>query len=300
MRNLLSVQELSLQEIIAIFNRTSDLKKNPFKPVLRNKNLAMIFQKPSTRTRVSFEIAMNQLGGKALYLNYQDMQLGRGETIADTARALSRFADGIVARVFSHNDLVELAENSSIPVINGLSDLLHPCQTLADMYTLHERFGQLRGLNLAYLGNARNNVTHSLLHTCSRLGVNMTVACPRKLGPSKAILKESRANSRTSGARIEVISDPVKAVKNADIIYTDTWFSMGEKPTASRKRSLRKFQVNNSLMSKAKKQAVVMHNLPAHRGQEITDSVIDGRQSIVWDQAENRLHVQKGILSLLL
>jgi ornithine carbamoyltransferase len=299
MQHLISIQDLSVQLILAIFRRTGEFKRKPVQPVLKNKNLAMIFQKPSTRTRVSFEVAMDHLGGHALYLNTQDLQLGGGETVADTARTLSRYCDAIMARVFSHNDVLELAKHSGVPVINGLSDLLHPCQALSDMYTIHERLGRLKGLKLAYTGDG-NNVTHSLLYACSKLGINMSVACPAKHAPEKDVLRESRANARSSGAVIEVTPDPKKALKGADVVYTDTWFSIGQKPSKSKKRAMKPYQLSSSLLRHAKRNALVMHCLPAHRGQEITDPVIDGPQSVVWDQAENRLHVQKGILSLLI
>jgi ornithine carbamoyltransferase len=299
MKHLLSIQDLSVQEILAIFKRTREFKARPVWPVLKNKTLAMIFQKPSTRTRVSFEVAMHHMGGHALYLNAQDIRLGWGETVADTARALSRYCDCIMARVFSHRDILEMARHSGVPVINGLSDLLHPCQALSDIYTIHEKLGRLRGLKLAYTGNARNNVTHSLLHACSRLGMDVAVACPASHEPDRAVLMESRANAHSSGAVVEVVRDPKKAVKGADIVYTDSWAPMeaGKKPSV---KAFMPYQLNPSLLRHAKRDALVMHCLPAHRGQEITDSVMDGPRSIVWDQAENRLHVQKGILSLLL
>lgn len=300
MQNLVSIQDLKVEEILAIFKRTREFKKKPMDPVLRDKNLAMIFQKPSTRTRVSFEVAMQHLGGHAIYLDHQSTQLWRGETIGDTARVLSRYVDGIVARVNSHDDIVKLAENSTVPVINGLSDLLHPCQILADIFTMHEHLGYLKEVKVAFIGNGRNNITHSLCYGCSKLGINLAVASPRKLRPDKGVLRQSIANTRFSSSSLDVVHEPAKAVKDADVVYTDTWFSMGEKPSAARKKALRPFQLNDKLLSKANKHALVMHCLPAHRGQEITDSVMDGNQSLVWDQAENRLHVQKGILSLLM
>ena len=299
MEHLISVQDLSVQEILAIFKRTGEFKAKPRQPVLRGKTLAMIFQKPSTRTRVSFEVAMHHMEGHALYLNSQDIRLGWGETVADTARVLSRYCDGIMARVFSHGDILELAGNSGVPVINGLSELLHPCQALGDMYTMHEKLGQLRGLKLAYTGNGLNNVTHSLLHACSKLGVDIAVACPAGHEPDKDVLRESRANASACGSAVEVVRDPGKALKGADIIYTDSWAPM----EPGKKHSMKAFmpyQLNSALLKHAKRDALVMHCLPAHRGQEITDPVLDGPQSIVWDQAENRLHVQKGILSLLI
>jgi ornithine carbamoyltransferase len=300
MDHLISVQDLSVQEILAIFKRTREFKKRPVKPVLRNKTLAMIFQKPSTRTRVSFEVAMHHLGGHALYLNYQDIQLWRGETISDTARVLSRYVDGIVARVYSHKDIIKLAESSGVPVINGLSDLLHPCQILADIYTMHEHLGYLRDIKVAFVGAGRDNIANSLCLGCSKMGINLSVACPRKLAPDKGILRQARANSRASRATIEVVSDPAKAAKGADVLYTDTWFSMGEKRDSRRLGMMKRYQLNSSLLDKANRHCLVMHCLPAHRGEEITDSAMDGTSSVILDQAENRLHVQKGILSLLL
>lgn len=299
MKHLLSIQELSVEEIIAIFKRAKEYKKTPVQNVLQDRTLAMIFEKPSTRTRVSFEVAMNQLGGRAISLDYAETQMGRGETPGDTAMTLSRYVDVIMARANRHRTLEELARDSRVPVINGLSDLNHPCQVLSDMFTIHERLGQLRGLRLAYFGNARNNVAHSLLHACSKLGISIAMASPKKYGPDKGVLNESRANSKASGASIELVSSPTKAVKRADIIYTDAWFSMGDKPSQAGRKLFRPFQVNGTLLNKAKASALVMHCLPAHRGEEITSSVMDGEQSVVWDQAENRLHVQKGILSLL-
>ena len=299
MKHLLSIQDLSVEEIIAIFNRTKKYKKNPIQNFLQDKTLAMLFEKPSTRTRVSFEVAMNQLGGKAICLDFRDTQMGRGETPGDTAKTLSRYVDVIMARVNNHQTLVELAENSSVPVINGLSDFNHPCQVLADMFTIHERFGQLHGLNLTYLGNARNNVTHSLLHACSKLGVNTIVASPAKHGPDKGVLKASKANTKASGASIKLVSSALDAVKKADIIYTDTWFSMGDSFSQAKKKALGPYQLNSRLLNKTKSSTIVMHCLPAHRGEEITSSVMDSEQSVVWDQAENRLHVQKGILGLV-
>lgn len=300
MKHLISVQDITVQEILAIFKRTGDFKRKPLQPVLNGKALAMLFQKPSTRTRVSFEVAMYHLGGHALYLNAQDLQLRRGETVPDTARTLSRYVDGIMARVYSHKDILDLATYSSVPVINGLSDLLHPCQALGDLYTVHEKLGQLRGLKLAFTGDGNNNVTHSLLQICSKLGINMSVACPAQYEPDKAIVRDSKANASKSGSVLEVITNPKEALKGADIVYTDTWTSMGEQSSPARKREFMPYQLNSSLLRHAKRHALVMHCLPAHRGQEITDSVLDGPQSIVWDQAENRLHIQKGVLSLLL
>ncbi len=300
MEHLISISDLRVQEMLAILKRAGELRKNPFRPIMKGKAMAMLFMKRSTRTRVSFEVAMSHLGGSALYLDHDRLQLGRGETIGDTARSLSQYVDFIMARVHSHRDIEELARHSSVPVINGLSDLLHPCQALSDIFTIHDKLGYLRDTRLVFLGDGGDNVAHSLLLACSKIGLNMTVACPRKLVPDKDILGQAKTFSESSGASIEVSHEPGKAVKDADILYTDTWVSMGEHPPASRKSALRPFQLNSALLRKAGNNALVMHCLPAHRGEEITDSVIDGEQSVVWEQAANRLHVQKGILSLLL
>ncbi len=270
-------------------------------PVLRGRSIAMIFEKPSTRTRVSFEVAANQLGAHAMYLNWRDLQLGRGETIADTARVLSRYVDAIVARVKEHSKLEELARYSGVPVINALSDLSHPCQALGDYMTLLEVKGRLRGLTLAFVGDGSDNVLHSLLVAGAKLGVNVRVATPRQLQPNEEILKAAREAAAESGAEIEILEDPVEAVRGADAVYTDVWVSMGQEEVAAEKiKLLRPYQVNAKLMEAAGSKAVFMHCLPAHRGQEVTDEVMDGPWSIVWDQAENRLHIQKAILALLL
>jgi len=299
-KDFLSIDYLKMEDIESIFRVTERFKQtsktllriNQPQQILRGKTLAMIFAKPSTRTRISFDVAMNQLGGHVIYLNQNDIQLGRGETIADTARVLSRYVNGIVARLFAHEDLLELAKNASVPVINGLTDLLHPCQVLSDMYTIKEKFGSLSGLKLAYVGDGNSNVCHSLMYACSRLGLEMVIACPNKYKPDKDIL---------AATEIKVLKDPEEAVKQADIVYTDTWASMGkEKENKKRIKALKLYQVNSELLKLAKKTAVVMHCLPAHRGQEITDEVMDGKQSIIFDQAENRMHVQKGILVWLI
>ncbi len=270
-------------------------------PVLKGKTLALIFQKPSTRTRVSFEVAMKQLGGFTITLNWNELQLGRGETIADTARVMSRYVDGIMARVYSHNDLVELAKYSKVPVINGLSDSYHPVQALSDMFTILEKKGKLKGLKLVFLGDGGNNVAQSLLIASAKLGVDITISSPPKYRPSKEALDVAEEAAKHSGSQISFIEDPYEAVKNADVVYTDVWVSMGqEEERKERLKELSKYQVNTKLMKHAKKDAVFMHCLPAHRGQEVTDDVIDGPWSIVWDQAENRLHVQKALLALIL
>jgi ornithine carbamoyltransferase len=298
MKHLLSVNDLTEKEIHEIFRKTNELKKSNDK-LLKDKTLGMIFAKPSTRTRVSFEVAMTQLGGHAIYMGMNDLQLGRGETIADTAKVLSRYVDVIMARLFDHNNIEELAQNAAVPVINGLTDLLHPCQALSDMYTIREKFKRLKGLKLVFIGDGNNNVTHSLLYACSKLGVNITVACPPGYEPMTEILVEAENNAGKSGAEVKLMQNPKEAVKDADIVYTDVWVSMGrEKEKEKRMNDLKPYQVNSELLKNAKN-AVVMHCLPAHREQEITDEVMDGPRSIVFDQAENRLHVQKAILAML-
>ncbi len=270
-------------------------------PVLQGKVLAMIFQKPSTRTRISFEVAMLQLGGHALYLGWRDLQLGRGETIADTARVLSRYVDGIMARVFAQETIVELAEYADVPVINGLSDLVHPVQAISDMFTIWEKKGRLEGLKLAFVGDGSDNVLHSLLLASTKLGVNIVVASPKELRPDKEILRHAEEAAEFSGSTIEIVEDPYEAVRGADIVYTDVWVSMGQEEERERKiKLLEPYRVTVDLMKHAARDAIFMHCLPAHRGEEVVNEVIDGPWSVVWDQAENRLHVQKAILALLL
>ncbi len=305
-RDFLWLGDYSKEELEFILKVTAQLKERYYAgerivPVLKGKTLALIFQKPSTRTRVSFEVAMKQLGGFTITLNWNELQLGRGETIADTARVMSRYVDGIMARVYSHNDLVELAKYSTVPVINGLSDSFHPVQALSDMFTIFEKKGRLKGIKLVFLGDGGNNVAQSLLVASAKLGVNITVSSPPKYRPSKEVLEVAEEAAKHSGSQIDFIEDPYEAVEDADVIYTDVWVSMGqEKERETRIKELSKYQVNTKLMKHAKKDAIFMHCLPAHRGQEVTDDVIDGPWSVVWDQAENRMHTQKALLALLL
>ena len=260
----------------------------------------MIFEKASTRTRVSFEVGMTQLGGHALFLSPNDLQIGRGETIADTARVLSRYVDGIMYRAFRRENVVELAQNASVPVINGLDDKEHPCQGIADLFTILEHRGSFKELKLAYVGDG-NNVCNSLLLGAAIVGMDMTAACPSGYEPDAEILATARRIAKDSGSKIHVVADSVVAVQQADVVYTDVWVSMGqEKEKEQREKVFRPYQVNSKLLDHAKRDAVVMHCLPAHRGLEITDEVMDGPRSIVFDQAENRLHAQKAILSRLL
>ncbi len=267
---------------------------------LKDKSMAMIFEKPSTRTRVSFEVGMTQLGGHALYLSPRDMQLGRGETIADTARVLSRYVDAIVYRAYKHENVVELAENASVPVINALDDLEHPCQIVADLMTIKEKKGGFRGLKLAYVGDG-NNVAHSLMLGAAIVGMDFYIACPEGYEPKKEIVGEARKIANETGAKIVITHDPVEAVKDADVVYTDVWVSMGdEAEKETRLRVFKPYQVNEELVRHAKSNYIFMHCLPAHRGYEVTDEVIDSRNSVVFDEAENRLHAQKAILVRLI
>ncbi len=264
---------------------------------LRGKSLAMIFEKSSTRTRVSFEVGMTQLGGHALFLSPNDLQLGRGETIADTARVLSRYVDGIMYRAFSNANMRELAKHATVPVINGLDDKEHPCQIITDLFTIKEHKGELKGLKLAYVGDG-NNVCNSLLLGCAIVGMDMSAGVPKGYEPDGAILASAKRVAKESGSTIAVIHDPFDAVRNADVVCTDVWVSMGmEKERKEREKIFVPYQLNEKLVTAAKRDAVVMHCLPAHRGLEITDAVMDGPQSIVFDEAENRLHAQKAILA---
>lgn len=295
-KNLISINDLSVKEIEGIFALASKIKKNKsaFASKLKGKSVALIFQKPSNRTRVSFEVGVWQLGGNCIYLGPGEINLGVRESVEDVAKTLSRYLDAIVARTYKHSDVLDLAKYSKIPVINGLSDISHPCQGLADLFTMKERLGKLKGLNLAYIGDG-NNVCHSLMYGSMKLGVNLKIATPKGYEPNKKIVRES-------GIPLKNISnDPAAAVDSADVIYTDVWASMGEESEAEeRKKIFKSFQINSSLVAKAKKNYLFMHCLPAHRGEEVSADIMDSKHSIVFDQAENRLHVQKAILVLLL
>ena len=301
-KDLLSVHDLSLGQIQDIFALTKQLKTEQHQGIehhlLKGKTLGMIFQKSSTRTRVSFEVGMWQLGGMALFLNANDLQIGRGEPVKDTARVLSRYVDGIMIRTFSHAEVEQLAEYASIPVINGLTDLMHPCQALTDLYTVLECKGELKGRKMAYIGDG-NNMANSLLHACAKTGMHISVATPTEYKVNPQIVQEAKTAAADSGSVIDLVNDPYLAVKDADVIYTDVWASMGEKSKWQvRWQALARFQVNQDLVSAAKHDAIVMHCLPAHRDEEITDEVMESSQSVVFDQAENRLHVQKAIMAL--
>ena len=267
-------------------------KRGELSSPLAGKTLAMIFDKPSTRTRVSFDVGMRQLGGEAIMLTAQEMQLGRGETLADTARVLSRFVDAIMIRTLDHESVAEIARYATVPVINGLTRRSHPCQVLADVMTYEEHRGSIKGRNIAWTGDA-NNVLASLAHAAERFEFELQVATPAELKPKKWLMDWIKS----SGAAIKCTDDPEAAVKDADCVFTDTWVSMGDRDGKHRHNLLKRYQVNASLMAKAKPDALFMHCLPAHRGEEVTDEVIDGPQSVVFDEAENRLHAQKGLLA---
>lgn len=299
-KDLLTLDDLTREDILNLIDAARRIKIGELDVSrdMTGKVLGMIFQKPSTRTRVSFEVAMLEMGGHAIYLGWDQLQLARGESIADTARVLSRYLDLIVARVYEHYDLIELAKHSDIPVINGLSNDYHPVQILSDLFTIYERFKKLRGLKLAFIGDGRSNICHSLLLGCTKIGIDISLGVPKKYMPKADVLERAKSYSLESGCSIEIYEDPVKAVKGANIVYTDTFVSMGfeEEREERIKVFIPKYQVNSSLVKYAADDYVFMHCLPAHRGEEVTDDIIDGPNSIVWDQAENRLHMQKAIL----
>ncbi len=303
-KSLASLADLTEEEIEQILKTSELLKLQHLRgqehPLLKGKTLGMIFEKPSTRTRVSFEVGMWQLGGYALYLSATDLQLGRGETIADTARTLSRYVDGIMARVFSHQTILDLVKYSTVPVINGLSDFTHPCQGLADLFTIYEKKGRLAGLKLAYLGDG-NNVSHSLIYGCSKVGMDISVASPKGYEPDPKVVSEGREEARKRGRVVTVTNDPIEAILGADVVYTDVWASMGkEKEREERVKVFKPYQVNAEMVRRAKPDYIFMHCLPAHRGEEVTDEVADSRNSVIFDQAENRLHTQKALMALIL
>ncbi|HEX6294756.1 MAG TPA: ornithine carbamoyltransferase [Nitrososphaeraceae archaeon] len=304
-KHILSLQDLDLKEIISILDFAAILKKENkmglSRKLLEGKTLGMVFQKPSTRTRVSFEIGMFQLGGHAIYLGINDMQLSKGETIEDTARTLSLYLDCLMARVYDHHDLEKLSKYSSIPIINGLSDLFHPCQILADLLTIREYKKKFNGLNLAWIGDGFN-VCNDLLIGCAKTGINITAACPSGYEPPEWIVNISKEEGTKTGSIIKVTNEPIDAVQEADIVATDTFVSLGKDNEKIIRETvfIPKYQVNSELIKHAKDDAIFMHCLPAKRGQEVTSDVIDGKLSVVWTEAENRLHVQKALLCLLI
>ncbi|MDF2836994.1 MAG: ornithine carbamoyltransferase [Paenibacillus sp.] len=303
-RDFLMLVDFKQDELRYLIDLAIDLKNKQkageTHHVLKGKTLGMIFEKSSTRTRVSFEVGMYQLGGQGLFLSGNDLQIGRGETIWDTAQTLSRYLDGIMIRTFAHRKVVELARGATIPVINGLTDLSHPCQALADFQTIYEQKGRLEGLKMAYIGDG-NNMVHSLMMGAAKLGVHMSVATPEGYEPDSDIIEQTKANAAETGARITICRDPKEAVDGADIIYTDVWASMGqEAEQKERELAFKQYQVNEELVKYANKDYLFMHCLPAHRGEEVSESVIDGGQSIIFDQAENRLHAQKAIMAAIM
>jgi len=300
--DLISIHNLTVEDIHLIFATAEAIKKSPadYADALDRKTLALIFEKPSLRTRVTFDVGMTSMGGNAIFLDHSEAKLGERESIRDVAKNLERWVHGIVARTYKNKSVVELAEHASIPVINGLTDLLHPCQALTDYFTILEKFGDLQDLKFAYVGDG-NNTCHSLIDGAAKLGVQLWIATPQGFEPNHRIVSEAEKAAKDSGARIEILNDPEEAVQDASIVYTDVWASMGqEAETEDRAAVFADYRVDSELMASARKKAVFMHCLPAHRGYEVAPSVIDSAQSIVYDQAENRLHVQKAILSLLI
>ena len=303
-KNLISIADLSIEEIYQIFDVSKSLKEKlytgePHK-YLDGKTLGMIFTKRSTRTRVSFETGIYQLGGIGMYFGPSDLQLGTSESISDTAKVLGRYLNGIMIRTFDHQDVVELGKYAGIPVINGLTDLLHPCQVLTDLFTILEKKRVLKGLKLAYIGDG-NNMAHSLLNGCSKVGINIAIASPSGYKPNKDIVENAKKFAKYMGSKIEITDDPVAAVKNADIVYTDVWASMGQEQEAQeRKKKFAKYQINTKLVKNAKEDYLFMHCLPAHRGEEVVNEVADSPNSVIFDEAENRLHVQKAVMALVM
>jgi ornithine carbamoyltransferase len=296
-KDLLTVNDFSREEILALFEKSTDLKEKRKNGIeyhpLKGKSLGMIFNKNSTRTRISFEVGMYELGGQALFLTGDQLQLNRGETLKDSAQVLSRYLNGILIRTHDHQEVVDLAEHATIPVINGLTDLNHPVQILADIFTIKEKFGKIENIKIAYVGDG-NNVAYSWMTGASLMGMELAIACPTEFKPSSL-------PALSGNGTVEIIEDPLKAVKDADIIYTDVWISMGDTGDLEKKEKLlAPYQINQKLLDATGKKSLVMHCLPAHRGMEITSEVLDGKDSIIFDQAENRLHVQKAILETLL
>jgi len=303
-KNFLSLNDLDREEILSILELSKDLKRDlkngKSSQLLKGRTLAMIFQKPSTRTRLSFETGIVQLGGTAIYLSSNDLQLARGESVEDTARTLSLYVDLIMARVYSHSDIEKLAAYSSVPVINGLSDIFHPCQILADLLTIQEKKNTFNGLKVAWIGDG-NNVCNDLVLGCSKIGLNLSIACPPSFEPNEDVVYVARQEASKSSTEISITDDPLEAVQNADVLATDTFVSIGKDEERQQREEifLPKYQVNSNLLSSAKQDCIFMHCLPASRGREVTSEVIDGKASVVWDQAENRLHAQKALMCML-
>ncbi len=304
MKHFISVTDATQDEFQQLLKLTEELKykrknKIPFKP-MQDKTLGMIFTKSSTRTRVSFEVGTVELGGYPLFLSSADIQLGRGETIYDTANVLSRFVDGIMIRTYAHQDVLDLAKYGQIPIINGLTDYMHPCQAMADLFTVYEHKGKLEGLKMSYIGDG-NNVTHSLLHACAMAGMDMSVATPVGYECAGEIVEEAKEIAKKTGSKITITNDPIEAISGSDAVYTDTWVSMGqEAEKAERIKIFEPYQIDKNLFSHAKEDAIFMHCLPAYRGLEVTEDVIDSPSSVIFDEAENRLHAQKAIMTMLM
>jgi ornithine carbamoyltransferase len=303
-RDFLRVHDWAPAELVLVLDWADRLKARQRERIehrlLDGRSLAMIFEKPSTRTRVSFEVGIAQLGGTGLYLAAGDLQLGRGETIKDTATVLSRYVDGIMIRTFAQADVDELAEHADVPVINGLTDEFHPCQALADVMTIRERFGRLKGIRVTYLGDG-NNVCHSLMVACAKLGMRFTAATPAGYEPSEEVVGWARAAAEDSGGSVELVSDPRAAAEGVDVLYTDVWTSMGQEEERERRLAdLAGYAIDRDMVALAGDDAIVLHCLPAHYGEEITEDVLHGPRSAVWDQAENRLHAQKSLMALVI
>ena len=297
-KDFLTLEDLTPDEMDKLINRAAELKsgKDSSSCPLMGKSIGLLFDKTSTRTRISFQTGIYQLGAQPIYINKNELQLGRGESIEDTAKVLSRYLHGIVIRTYTHSSIEKLATNSDIPIVNGLTDLHHPCQALADMLTIKEKKGKLKDIRMAYIGDG-NNVANSLLEAALLTGVDFVIACPKGYEPDKKIYDRVVAR----GAKVEIVADPAEAAKDADVLYTDVWISMGQEREIERRREIfSKYQINKELMALAKPDAIAMHCLPAHRGEEITADVIDSEQSVVIDQAENRLHTQKALLEMLI
>jgi ornithine carbamoyltransferase len=303
-RDFLSLHDFTTEEIYQILDLAAELKEKQKKGethhILKGKTLGMIFEKSSTRTRVSFEVGMYQLGGSALFLSNRDLQIGRGEPIRDTARVLSRYLDGIMIRTFEGAKVEELADFASIPVINALTDEEHPCQVLADLQTIREHKGELKGLKMVYIGDG-NNMVNSLMHGCAKVGMDISVATPAGYEPMESMVAEAMEDAKAFGSKVEITQDILAAAKDADVVYTDVWAGMGQEGEAEkRQKAFKDYQVNAAVMAVAKPDAIVLHCLPAHRGEEITDEVIESKQSVVFDEAENRLHAQKAVMALVM
>ncbi len=301
-KDFIEIHDYTAAEVMQMFELARDIKATPkkFRDALEGQTLAMIFEKSSTRTRVSFEVGMFQLGGHALFLSSRDIQLGRGEPIDDTAKVLSRYVDGIMARTFAHKTVTDLAEYASVPVINGLTDLSHPCQVMTDYFTAWEKFGSLKGRKIAYIGDG-NNMAHSLMFGAPKVGMHIAIATPKGYAPDLSVVAAAEEDARKAGTKLVVTTSIEEAVKDADIVETDVWASMGQEDEAEkRRRDFEGWMIDDRVMSMAKKEAIFMHCLPAHRGEEVSAGVIDSPRSVIYDEAENRLHVQKAIMVTLM